>query len=198
MARPQRPGNSLGLPFSLQRVFKLSQGINSVADAVRNVTGFFAAIGSTFFAIFGTGVSTGALSLPSLPLADAAFPIRFGLFIVVSAGLGWALGSLLGLTGRLPRELRPILAILLAVLFAGLIAGTADWLVSERGTRTAIPQGLVMTLIGAGIALRASAYQYEVNQNRGDRVAILRRANAMLGFALATTVIIALSEMGVA
>lgn len=198
MARSPRPGTSLRLPFALQRVFKLSHGINSIADAVRNIAGFFAAIGSTFFAIFGTGVSTGAFSLPSLPLADAAFPIRFVLFVVVAAGLGWALGSLLGMTSRLPRELRPILANLLAVLFAGLIAGTADWLVSERSTRIAIPQGLVMTLIGAGVALRASAYQYEVNQSRGDRVSILRRANAMLGFALATAVIILLREMGVA
>lgn len=197
MAKPRRSSPGFSLSASLKHALALSQGINQFADAVRNVAAFLTALGSTFVAIFGTGISTGALSLPSLPLAEAAFPIRFVLFIVVAAGLGWALGSLVGLCDRLPQELQPILASLLAVLFAGLVAGTADWLVDTRSNRTAIPQALIMTLIGTGIALRTSAYQFESGNRRRDRLSIRRRANVMLIFAFASSAIVVLSELGV-
>lgn len=196
MFKFDKTGRSGGVLQAVRRVIGVSDGINSVIAAVKNIASILAAIGSTSFAILGTSVSAGAIKLPSLPLSEAAFPIRVALFILISAGLGWALGSLIGLMGRLPQELRSMLANLLAVLFAGLVAGTADWLVSGRDARMLVPQVLVMTLIGAAITLRMSAYQFEIARAVRSNADIRERAGVMLTFSMAVVAIIVLLEMG--
>lgn len=185
------------MPTSLRRLVRLSEGVNFVFETLRNIATFLAALGSTSLALLGTSLSTGAIRLPSVQIDQAAFPIRFVLFVVVAAGLGWALGALAGLTSRLPRDVQPVLAGLLAVLFAGLMAGTADWLVGGQGGSGTTPQTLAMTLIGAAVTCRLCAWQFETGRSARSPQQMLDRARVLLTFTIAVALLVLLVELGV-
>ncbi len=196
MARSSRTRHSSNFKDTFKRAVEYSENVSTIVDAIKNVTSLFAGIGSTFVAMFCTGVSTGAIRVPALQIGNASFPIRLTLFILVAAGLGWALGSLVEFAGRLRHEFRPLVANLLALIFAGLLAGTADWLMQGNAGRQIVPQAAIMTLVGAGITLRGTAYQFEIMAKTRANTDILARTGIMLVFTVATVAIILLNELG--
>ncbi|QBX35074.1 hypothetical protein E4191_10430 [Paracoccus liaowanqingii] len=113
-----------------------------------------------------------------------------------TAGLGWALGVLVGLAARLPREFQSLLSNLLAVLFAGLMAGTCDWLVGAGRASGGTSQTLVMSLIGAMVTCRLFGYQFETGRGQRSARQMLDRASVLLTFVIAVALINVLVELG--
>jgi len=171
---------------AFRRLVKTSDAFNSLVASL-----------STLLAIFGTGVSSGAISPVSLPLASAPFPVRLTIFLIVAFGLGWMLGSLANLSRPLASQTRLIFVGLAALCLAGLVGGVAEWLFPVAHQSGPIPLKLVMILIGALTSVRATAVHFDAGFGAVGRVELRLRAMLMLVFTAGVALIVMLGEIGV-
>ena len=173
----------------LKRFYGFILTINEIKD--------FLSLLATVAGLFGTGAATEAFQVPALHMEDWAFPVRLAVFLVLASGMGWALGALVRLLRRrLEREPRLLLSGLGAVMIAGMVAGCADWLGSP-GKPTSFPTIALLIVLGTMVAARATVYSLGTSRGARAMVQVREASGLLLLFALASTLMLALSEMGV-
>ncbi len=149
----------------------------------------------TAAAFFGLTLSTTNANIPHIPIENAPFPVRLVVFLAFAAGVGWMTGMLVRLSRHWARDIRIIVSLILAVLMAGFVAGLADWLVSPRHP-TALPQGFLMGLIGAMIALRCMVENLSAQRGLSSLAAVSERSLVPLAFTIGTAAILLFQELG--
>ncbi|GHG98488.1 hypothetical protein GCM10010961_33860 [Pseudodonghicola xiamenensis] len=176
---------------------QISRPFRKIADIAAGFNDIVSAI-ATIAALLGTGSSLGSKSLSGLQVAHLPFALRLVAYLIIAAGLGWALGSLVKLSSRLPtRGMRPIFVALSTLAFAGLVAGAGSWLIGAPSDRDLSRWlNIVMPLLGGCIALRATVHRFSAEFGVVGKSEILFRSNTILLFTISLAIVLGFQELG--
>lgn len=172
----------------------VTEGVGIFNDLVQ----FAAHLGATGLSLFAAAGATASgrgahffLDVNTLP-----FSLRFVIFSVIAAAMGWAFGALVTWLTKDQSEKRMALAILVGLVTAGLLVFSAEWL-ARPPNRSPLPELELFGATGLLIAFWVICFQYRMHADQAG-VGVLRgRAVALFTFAMLATLLLAISLIGV-